>query len=102
MSRLSVDFSSAFQRDIKKLTKRHKWNLKELEKVISLIIENSPSSLEELRSRHQMHALKGKRAGRKECHIANVGDWHLIWSSNDKVVYIERTGTHDDLFSKWF
>lgn len=98
MARLTADFSSAFRRDLKKNAKRRKWDLSELEKVIDLVIENTSESLKVLRSRHNMHALTGNWKGRNECHVANAGDWLVIWSSNDKVAFFERTGSHDELF----
>lgn len=98
MSKLSAEFSSAFSRDLKKKAKRRNWNLDELQKLIDLILENSPESLETLKRRHNMHQLSGNWAGHNECHVANAGDWLIIWSSNDKVAFFERTGTHDELF----
>ena len=98
MSKLSAEFSSAFSRDLKKKAKRRNWNLDELQKLIDLILENSPESLETLKRRHNMHQLSGNWTGHSECHVANAGDWLIIWSSNDKVAFFERTGTHDELF----
>lgn len=98
MARLTADFSAAFQRDLKKKAKRRGWNLSELENTIDLVIENTPESLELLRRRHNMHALTGNWKGRNECHVANAGDWLVIWSSNDTVAFFERTGSHDELF----
>ena len=54
--------------------------------------------LEELRRRHNMHTLSGNWRVRYECHVANAGDWLVIWSSNDSVAFFERTGSHDELF----
>ena len=45
-----------------------------MKRVIDLVVENSPESLETLRTRHDMHALTGSWSGRKECHVANAGD----------------------------
>lgn len=98
MPRLTADFSSAFKRDLKKKARRRGWDLSELEKVIDLVIENTPESQTVLRQRHNMHTLTGSWAGRKECHVANAGDWLVIWSSNDSVAFFERTGSHDELF----
>ncbi|WP_297035454.1 type II toxin-antitoxin system YafQ family toxin [uncultured Enorma sp.] len=98
MARLTADFSAAFQRDLKKKAKRRGWNLSELENIIDLVIENTPESLELLRRRHNMYALTGNWKGRNECHVANAGDWLVIWSSNDTVAFFERTGSHDELF----
>lgn len=98
MSRLRADYSAAFSRDLKHNAKRKNWNLEDLEKLIDLILENSKESIEILKSRHQMHKLSGKWKGRCECHVANAGDWLVIWSQNDKVAFFVRTGSHDDLF----
>ncbi len=98
MGRLTADFAKAFSRDLKKNAKRRNWNLSELEKVIDLILENTPETLEELRRRHNMHMLSGAWKGHHECHVANAGDWLVIWSSNGKVAFFERTGSHDELF----
>ena len=100
MARLTADFSGAFRRDLKKKASRRGWDLSELEKVVDLVIENTPESLEELRRRHNMHNLAGKWTGRRECHVANAGDWLVVWSSNDKVAFFERTGSHDELFGQ--
>lgn len=69
MGRLTADFAKAFSRDLKKNAKRRNWNLTELEKVIDLVVENTPETLEELRRRHNMHTLSGKlaRAIRMPC-----------------------------------
>lgn len=98
MPRLSADFSSAFKRDLKRKAERRGWDLSELEKVIDPVLENTPRAQEILRRRHNMHTLSGNWTGRKECHVANAGDWLVIWSSNDKVAFFERTGSHDELF----
>lgn len=98
MSRLTADFSTAFKRDLKKKAKRRQWNLGELERLIDLILENTPEAEEVLLRRHNMHSLAGNWAGRKECHVANAGDWLVIWSSNERVAFFERTGSHDELF----
>lgn len=48
MARLTADYSKAFRRDLKKKARRRGWNLSELEKVIGLVVENIPDTLEEL------------------------------------------------------
>lgn len=98
MARLTADYSSAFSRDLKRNAKRRNWNLDELEEVVDLIVQNSKEAIETLKTRHQMHKLSGKWRGRHECHVANAGDWLVIWSQNDDVAFFERTGSHDDLF----
>lgn len=86
---MSADFSAAFKRDLKKNAKRRGWDLSQLEQVIDLVIENSLEAIDELRRRHNMHTLSGRWAGRNECHVANAGDWLLIWSSNAEVAFFE-------------
>lgn len=98
MGRLTAEFSTAFSRDLKKKARRRNWNLEELQRLIDLVLENSPESIDILKSRHNMHRLSGSWAGRSECHVANSSDWLVIWSSNDEVAYFERTGSHDELF----
>ena len=98
MGGLTAEFSAAFSRDLKKKAKRRKWDLGELEKLIDLVLENTPESMEVLKRRHNMHRLSGNWAGHSECHVANSGDWPVIWSSNDEVAFFERTGSHDELF----
>ena len=98
MGRLTAEFSAAFSRDLKKKAHCRNWDLVELQSLIDLVLENSPESMEILRRRHNMHRLSGSWAGRSECHVANSGDWLVIWSSNDSVAFFERPGSHAELF----
>ncbi|MBR3158271.1 MAG: type II toxin-antitoxin system YafQ family toxin [Atopobiaceae bacterium] len=98
MARLTADFSAAFSRDLKRKAKRRGWDLAQLGEVVELVLANTPESLDILRRRHNMHTLSGRWAGRTECHVANAGDWLVIWSSSDSVAFFERTGSHDELF----
>ena len=66
--------------------------------VIDLIVENTPEALEELRRRHRMHTLKGAWRGSNECHVASAGDWLLVWRVHGGVAFLQRTGTHDEIF----
>ena len=63
MARLNAQFSPAFQRDVKRMKKKH-IDDQPLAEVIDLIIENSPQALDKLRNRHNMHILaeNGKEA----------------------------------------
>ncbi|NHM13624.1 type II toxin-antitoxin system RelE/ParE family toxin [Xiamenia xianingshaonis] len=94
---LDVEYSSQFKQDYKRCKKKH-LPIVELHRVIELVAENSEESLGELRRHHNMHTLQGKWRGRCECHVANAGNWLVIWSTNDTVAFFERTGTHDELF----
>lgn len=88
MSTLTAEFSAAFSRDLKKKAKRRKWDLSELQKLIDLVLQNTPESMDILKRRHNMHRLSGNWAGRNECHVANSGDWLVIWSSNEEVAFL--------------
>lgn len=95
--RLKAAFSPSFSRDLKRVRKCG-LDEGELSNVIGLIIENTPESREELRRRHRMHTLKGSWKGSSECHVANAGDWLLVWRESDGVAFLQRTGTHEEIF----
>ena len=97
MGRLEAQYSPAFVRDAKRLRKKHVDDTA-LAGVIDLIVRNTPEALERLRRRHRMHTLAGNWAGSNECHVCNVGDWLLIWRVSGNIAFIQRTGTHDELF----
>lgn len=97
VGRLEVQFTPSFQRDLKRLRKRHVDDAP-LAEVIDLIIENTPEALDELRRRHRMHSLSGVWCGSAECHVCNAGDWLLIWRTFDNVALMQRTGSHNELF----
>jgi len=46
--------------------------------------------------KYRDHALKGNYIGRRECHISS--DWLLIYRVDGNELYLDRTGTHADLF----
>lgn len=98
MGALKPRFTSAFQRDLRKKARRRGWDLTHLEEVIDLVRENTPESRRDLKRRHQMHRLQGQWSGHLECHVANVGDWLVIWYERDGEAVFARTGTHDELF----
>lgn len=97
MARLEVQFTPTFQRDLKKLKKKHVDD-SPLAEVIDLIIANTPEALETLHQRHRMHTLAGNWQGSSECHVCNAGDWLLIWRTFDSIALLQRTGSHDELF----
>ena len=94
---LEQKVSPTFKRDVKRLKRKHV-NTDPLKEVMFLIIEDTKASKRVLRQKHNMHALKGERIGNLECHVANVGDWLLIWCVQDGFAVFQRTGTHDELF----
>lgn len=94
---LRAEYTSHFERDVKRLKKKHA-DLKLLKEVVRLILTNDENSLAELRRRHRMHELKGRWRGSQECHVANLGDWLCVWQVSSHTAVFLRTGTHDQIF----
>ena len=98
IGRLTAKFAPAFSRDLKKKAAKRNWNLADLETVVDLILANDAKSMDILKRRHNMHRLSGKWGGSNECHVANAGDWLVIWRTEGEIAYFQRTGSHDELF----
>lgn len=94
---LRAEYTPQFQRDVKRLKRKHV-DLAPMMSLINLVLRNTPEDLEELRRRHNMHDLKGNWAGSRECHVANAGDWLVIWREGEGLAVFQRTGSHDELF----
>ena len=82
--------TSQFKRDFKRIKKRGK-DLSKLKGVVSTIAKS-----ELLEERHRDHALCGKWTGSRDCHIEP--DWILIYRVDGESLFLERTGSHSDLF----
>lgn len=89
--------TSRYKRDLKRLRKRHV-DLEPLDEVMRLILKNTPEALAELVRRHNMHTFKGEWRGSSECHVANAGDWLLVWTTTEELAIFQRTGSHDEIF----
>lgn len=96
---LKPDYTAAFQRDVKRLKRRHV-DMAPLKEVIRLVLEDTAQSKETLRRRHRAHTLTGDLAGVLECHIGNAGDWLLLWIRDDGTAVFMRTGSHEELLGK--
>jgi mRNA interferase YafQ len=83
-------YSGQFKRDVKLAEKRGK-NMEKLRNVIDMLLtdQHLPNELCD-------HPLKGKWKPRRDLHIEP--NWLLIYLVDDKVLRLERTGTHSDLF----
>ena len=77
-----------------KLAKKRGWDLKLLDKVITMLQNDIP-----LEEKYRDHELKGKYQGVRECHIQP--DWLLIYLKENEVLILTLvdTGTHADLFN---
>jgi len=82
--------TSQFKKDFKRIKKRGK-DLSKLKEVVCAI-----SKSEALEDRHRDHALSGEWSGSRDCHIEP--DWILIYRVDGESLFLERTGSHSDLF----
>jgi mRNA interferase YafQ len=82
--------TSQFRKDIKRIRKRGKdiEKLKEAVRILSLG--------DDLDERYRDHAIGGKWSGSRDCHIEP--DWVLIYRVSDENLFLEKTGSHSDLF----
>ena len=94
---LNLEYTPRFKRDYKRLQSKGR-DVSRLHELFALIHENSSTSQETLRTRHRMHTLSGQWDGSNECHVCNAGDWLLVWKVHDGIAYLQRTGTHDEIF----
>ena len=91
---LTLHTTKQYRKD-RNLCKKRGLNLDLLDEVIQTLLEQKS-----LASKYRDHALTGKFAGFRECHIQP--DWLLIyWVDGDQLILVaSRTGTHSDLFKK--
>ena len=87
---LKINSSGRFKKDLKICEKRG-YDLQLLEAVIDIL--RIPDKLP---IQNKDHFLKGDYLGHRECHIAS--DWLLIYEIYEEELYLERTGSHSDLF----
>lgn len=87
---LDIHETSQFKKDVKKLKRQGK-DLSELLFVIKIVVQEDT-----LPAKYRDHNLTGSWRGHRECHIKP--DWLLIYKVNDTVLYLERTGSHAELF----
>ena len=84
--------TSQFRKDLKRLKKQGK-QIQKLKDVVRRIAGD-----EDMEIRHRDHALTGRWSGSRDCHIEP--DWLLIYRKEPGALYLERTGSHSDLFKK--
>ncbi len=82
--------TSQFKKDLKRLTKRGK-DIAKLKSLVTLIAQDLP-----LEDRYKDHPLVGNWLGSHDCHIEP--DWLLIYRLSENELFLERTGSHADLF----
>jgi mRNA interferase YafQ len=87
---LNVYYTTQFKRDYKSIKKQQK-DLEKLTNVIDCLVTNRTLS-----SKYRDHQLSGKWSGHRDCHIEP--DWILLYRMTSDSLYLERTGSHSDLF----
>ena len=87
---LKLNLTSQFKRDLKLCQKRN-YNISLLNAIVDTLRIPAPLPL-----KNKDHALKGNYTGRRECHISPA--WLLIYRLYENELYLDRTGTHADLF----
>lgn len=87
----SIRYSTKYKKDIKKYAKNIKF-LTALYKIVTFLEQGKPIPTE-----YKPHPLRGEYKGCMECHV--LSDFLLIWyDENEDVVWLERIGTHSELF----
>jgi len=86
----TINYTSQFKKDLER-AKRQNRNILPLRIVIELLASNSP-----LPTKFRDHKLIGNYKNRRECHLGP--DFLLIYLIIDEELYLERLGTHSDLF----
>ncbi len=87
---LAVVYRKKFKKNLDLMIRRGK-NPEKIKEVILVLASGNP-----LDSRYQDHALSGIFSGFRDCHIDP--DWLMIYRIEADTLYLERTGSHSDIF----
>lgn len=87
---MNIYYTTQFKKDYKRIKKQNK-DLDKLKVVIEALVSG-----EVLDERYQDHKLSGEWKEHRDCHIEP--DWILIYRLTSDSLYLERTGSHSDLF----
>ncbi|MDD6472139.1 MAG: type II toxin-antitoxin system YafQ family toxin [Bacteroidales bacterium] len=88
----TVRTTNHFDKNLARMRKRG-LPMDAFKEVVRLLMANG-----KLPARYKSHKLKGRYAGKWECHI--TPDWLLVWEQYDAelVLLLIDTGSHSDLF----
>jgi mRNA interferase YafQ len=89
---LNIHYTTQFKKDYKRIKKQNK----DLSKLRTVIDKLSLGKL--LEPTYRDHPLSGNWKNHRDCHIEP--DWILIYRITAEGLYLERTGSHSDLFKK--
>ena len=87
----SLEYSTQFKKDFRKLTKRSIPDIVEVGRVISMLQRDEP-----LDEKHVDHALIGNWQSFRDCHV--MPDLVLIYRVNNGVLQLAKIGSHSELF----
>jgi len=87
---LSVVYRNKFRKNLEQMIRRGK-DPEKIKLLIIALVNALP-----LEQKQKDHALTGNFKRFRECHIEP--DWLLIYRIEADILYLERTGTHSDLF----
>ena len=89
---MNLHYTTQFKKDYKRIKKQNK-NLTKIRVVIEKVVSDQV-----LESTYNDHQLSGNWKGHRECHIES--DWLMIYRITSDNLYLERTGSHSELFKK--
>ena len=89
---MNIHYTTQFKKDYKRIKRQNK-NPEKLENVIKLLLSGR-----ELEPQYKDHPLIGNWKGHRDCHVEP--DWLLIYRITADDLYLERTGSHAELFRK--
>lgn len=89
---MKLHYTTQFKKDYKRV-KKQKRDIAQLRAVIESLAAGRL-----LGPRYRDHQLSGRWEGHRDCHIAP--DWILIYRITGDNLYLERTGSHSELFKK--
>ena len=89
---MNLHYTTQFKKDYKRIKKQNK-DLFNLRAVIEKLVAG-----QSLEPKFRDHQLSGSWKGHRNCHIEP--DWILIYRITADDFYLERTGSHSELFKK--
>ena len=89
---MNIHYTTQFKKDYKRIKKQNK-DLSKLRTVIEKLAAG-----QSLEPKYHDHQLSGNWKGHRDCHIEP--DWILIYRITVDDLYLERTGSHSELFKK--
>ena len=87
---MNIHYTSQFKKDYKRIQKQNK-DISKLRLLLNQLVSG-----ESLEDKYRDHLLTGKWKGHRDCHIEP--DWILIYRITSETLYLERTGSHSELF----